>query len=100
LVCLLTEIYILGLIYEEADMDKNAVHYFIVCVADFAEKYKMSIKDAFLYLKKFNGIRFLIENYEIEHTLSKEDTLEAVSLIARKNGGHLSGKITEKNGRV
>jgi hypothetical protein len=70
-------------------MDKNATHYFIACVADFAEKYKISIKEAFQYLKRFNGIRFLIENYEIEHTLSKEDTLEALSLIARKNGGHL-----------
>jgi len=70
-------------------MDKNAIHYFIACVADFAEKYQMSIKDAFLYLKKYHGIRYLIENYEIEHTLSKEDTLEAVSLIARQNGGSL-----------
>jgi len=70
-------------------MDKNAIHYFIVCVADFAEKYKMSIRDAFLYLKKYNGIRYLVENYEIEHTLSKEDTLEAMSLIVRQNGGSL-----------
>ena len=77
------------LLLMETVIDKNASHYFITCVADFAEKYKMSIKDAFLYLKKFNGIRFLIENYDIEHTLSKEDTMEALSIIARKNGGHL-----------
>ena len=70
-------------------MDKNAIHYFIACVVDFAERYKMSIKDAFLYLKQFDGMRFLMENYEIEHTLSKEDTLEALSVITRKNGGHL-----------
>jgi len=70
-------------------MDKKAILYFITCIADFAEKYKTSIKDAFLYLKKYNGLQFLMENYEIEHTLSKEDTLEALSHIAHKNGGHL-----------
>jgi hypothetical protein len=49
----------------------------------------MSIKDAFFYLKKYNGIRFLMENYEIEHTLPKDDTLEALSRITRQNGGHI-----------
>jgi len=70
-------------------MNKKAIHYFITCVADFAEEYKMSIKDAFLYLKKYKGIQFLMENYEIEHTLSKEDTLKALFRIAHKNGGRL-----------
>ncbi|MCL2688977.1 MAG: DUF3791 domain-containing protein [Chitinispirillia bacterium] len=70
-------------------MNKKAIHYYITCVTDFAEEYKMSIKDAFLYLKKYNGVQFLMENYEIEHTLSKEDTLKALSRIARKNGGRL-----------
>jgi hypothetical protein len=70
-------------------MNKKTIHYFIICVTDFAEKYKMSIKDAFLYLKKYKGIQFLIENYEIEHTLPKEDTLDALSHITRKNGGQL-----------
>jgi len=70
-------------------MDKKAVLYFIVCIADFAEKYAINIKDAFLYLKKYNGIRFLMENYEIEHTLSKEDTLEALAIVTGNNGGFL-----------
>ncbi len=30
-----------------------------------------------------------MENYDIEHTLPKEDTLEALSCIARKNGGYI-----------
>ena len=70
-------------------MDKKAILYFITCIADFAEKNEISIKDAFLYLKKYSGLQFLMENYDIEHTLSKEDTLEALSCIARKNGGHI-----------
>jgi hypothetical protein len=70
-------------------MDKKAILYFITCIADFAEKYKTSIKDAFLYLRDYKGLQFLMENYEIEHTLPKEDTLEALCRIANKNGGHI-----------
>jgi hypothetical protein len=40
-------------------------------------------------LKKHEGLQFLMENYEIEHTLSKEDTLEALTRIAHRNGGHI-----------
>jgi len=68
-------------------MNKKVVHYLVACVVDFAEKNDMRIKDAFFYLKKHNGIDFLIENYEIEHTLSKDDTMDALSNIVRGNGG-------------
>jgi len=69
--------------------NKKSAFYLISCIFDFSEKYNINIKDAFIYLKKYNGIQFLIENYEIEHTLSKADTLEALSCITKKNGGNL-----------
>jgi len=68
-------------------MNKKIVHYFVTCIVDFAEKNNMSIKDAFFYLKKYDGIRFLTENYEIEHTLSKDDTMDALARITHQNGG-------------
>lgn len=70
-------------------MSKKAVFYFISCIADFAEKNAMSIKEAFLYLQKYNGLQFLMENYDIEHTLSKEDTLEALSSITHISGVYI-----------
>ena len=69
--------------------DKKIIFFYITCIFDFAQKYKISIKDAYNYLKEYNGIQYLMENYEIEHTLSKDDTLEALSHITQKNGGHL-----------
>jgi len=67
--------------------NKKIIFYFISCIVDFAEKFDLTIKDAFLYLNKYKGIQYLLENYEIEHIFSKEDTLEA--LICKKNGGNL-----------
>ena len=69
--------------------NKNTIHYIITCIVDFAEKYNISIKDSFEYLKKYNCVQYLFENYEIEHTLSKDDTLGALSQISHQNGGYL-----------
>jgi len=50
----------------------------------------MNYKDAFNYLRKYDAIRFLNENYEIEHTLSIEDAIDDITIIARNNGGSLT----------
>jgi len=69
--------------------EQNKIDYMVICVNEFAEKFLMNYKDAFNYLHKYNAIRFLNENYTIEHTLSIEDAIEDISLIAKNNGGHL-----------
>lgn len=50
----------------------------------------MPTKEAFLYLKKYKGIDFLVEFYEIEHLQSIEDAVDDLILYCKKNGGHLS----------
>jgi len=67
-------------------LNKNKVLFYISCIFDYAEKLNMNYKDTYIYLKKNKGIQYLIENYDIEHTLSKEDTLEALSYISNNNG--------------
>ena len=59
--------------------DKKVVFYFITCIFNFAENFNLTIKDAYIYIKKYGGIQYLLENYEIEHTLVKKETLEALS---------------------
>ncbi len=49
----------------------------------------MSVKESFLYLDTCKGIDYLQEFYDIEHTLSIDDTLEALTEICRQNGGKL-----------
>ena len=68
---------------------EKSIFFYIACIFDFAEKNNLSIKESYIYLNKYNGIQYLIDNYEIEHTLSKEDTLQALSNITIKGGGYL-----------
>ena len=73
-------------------MDLNVqkkINYIVVCVNEFAIRYELSVKQAFRYLFAHQGIRFLEEHYEIEHTLSLEDAIDDISLLCHKNGGEL-----------
>lgn len=66
---------------------KKRINYMVVCVNEFAKKYKITAKEAFQYLDKFKGILFLKEHYDIEHTLSLEEAIEDLSRVCRGNGG-------------
>ena len=46
----------------------------------------MNQRDAYLYLRKFQGLSFLIGCYEAEHTLSIEEALDDLEMVCRKNG--------------
>ena len=68
----------------------NIINYIVICISDFASQFDMTQKDAFHFLYTYGGISFLIEHYEIEHTLNLDDTIEALAHICRKNGGLLA----------
>jgi hypothetical protein len=67
----------------------NLVNYIVMCISEFAERINMTDKQSYDYLSHYGGINFIIENYEIEHTLGLEDTIDDLSLICRRNGGDL-----------
>lgn len=66
---------------------KKEIIFVVACVNAFADKHDLSVKDAFQYLFKYNGIKFLKENYEIEHTLSWDMIMEDLWILCGKNGG-------------
>lgn len=68
---------------------KKKIWFTIACVSEFAEKYSISVKEAFQYLFQFKGIQFIKENYDIEHTLSFDNILEDLEILCRRNGGTL-----------
>ncbi|MDR0949668.1 MAG: DUF3791 domain-containing protein [Lachnospiraceae bacterium] len=68
---------------------KNIINYFVMCVSEFAIKFKTEEKQAYNYLSQYGGIAFLTEHYEVEHTLSLDDAVEDMALVSRKNGGAL-----------
>ncbi|MBB6713115.1 DUF3791 domain-containing protein [Clostridium gasigenes] len=69
--------------------EQNMIDYIVVCINEFADKIGINYKDAFNYLNRYNAISFIKENYEIEHTLSIDDAIDDMIMVAQNNGGSL-----------
>lgn len=67
----------------------NIINYIVICVSDFADRFGVSSKAAYEYLSNYGGIKFLLEHYEAEHTLSLDEAIDDLELICRNNGGIL-----------
>lgn len=65
---------------------KKKIGFTVACVNEFAQKYNLSVQDAFRYLFQFKGIAFIKENYDVEHTLDFETILEDLGILCKKNG--------------
>ena len=74
--------------------DRNLLDYIVVCISEFANRYGMHMRDAYIYLNRYKGIEFLKEFYDVEHTLSFDDALDDLAAICRKNGGAVDGGQT------
>lgn len=61
--------------------------YVVLCIKKFADEFNLSFVEAYQYLENYGGLQFIINHYEIEHTLSINDALEDMQAICRKNGG-------------
>lgn len=70
-----------------AKEDVNLLNYIVVCISEFASRYEMQVRDAYIYLSRNKGIEFLKEFYDVEHTLSFEDVVDDLTAICKKNGG-------------
>ncbi len=72
-----------------AQEQRNLLNYIVVCISEFASRFGMHTRDAYLFLRHNKGIEFLQEFYDVEHTLSFDDVMEDLVTICRKNGGVL-----------
>ena len=67
---------------------KRKIGFTVACVNEFANRYKLSSKEAFRYLFRFKGIAFIKENYDVEHTLDFETILDDLEIICKKMEVH------------
>lgn len=67
--------------------DKNLIDYVMTAIIEFAKRYKLTIREASNYLNRFNGIAFLTEFYDVEHTLSFNDCVDDLTVVCQNNGG-------------
>lgn len=69
--------------------ENNKLKYIIALIAEFAAKFSIGEKQAYNYLKRFKGMDYLSEFYDVLHTLSFEETVSSLSTICNRNGGKL-----------
>lgn len=70
-------------------MTKQRIAYFVACIDDFASHFGLSPREAYAYLERHGGMRFLIDCYEAEHTLSIQDAINDMAAVCHRNGGQL-----------
>ena len=70
-------------------IEKNKLNFTVALIAECAATYQIKQKQAFNYLNRFKGLVFLQKHYEVMHTQSFEDSIEALSMVCRRNGGQL-----------
>lgn len=69
---------------------KNRIEYIVVCVSEFAKRFKLTNQQAYAYLRRFTAIEFLNEFYEVEHTQSIESAVDDLQLYCYNRGGKIS----------
>ncbi|NDV82025.1 DUF3791 domain-containing protein [Bacteroides sp. 51] len=67
----------------------NKITYINYCINAFADKYELSSKEAYSYLRRFKGLEFLDKCYEAEHLLSIRDAVKDLVTICKSNGGEI-----------
>lgn len=72
------------------EMSKYQIPYTNACIRAFGRRFSLATKDAYQYLRRYQGISFLVEFYEAEHLQSIEDAVDDLILCCRNNGGYLS----------
>lgn len=72
-----------------SELVQNQIRYTVVCINEFAKSKSLTKTQAFLYLFDHKALDFLIEFYDVEHTLSFEDVLSDMTAVCQKNGGKI-----------
>ncbi|MBR4677464.1 MAG: DUF3791 domain-containing protein [Bacteroidales bacterium] len=68
---------------------RDKVEWTLVFAWEFAKKYGLSLKQAFNYLRRFEGIKFVDRNYGYVHTQSFTSMVDDIAEYCHKNGGAL-----------
>ena len=70
--------------------DQYKIPYLNAVIRTFGDRFNLTVQQSFRYLYNFKGIQFLLEYYDVEHTLSIDDTVDALIKVCQKNGGELA----------
>ena len=68
---------------------KKVIYYIVLYIDTFAKEKNMSMKNAYIYLDKHKGIKFLKDYYDAEHLLSPDEVIEDLTAICSRAGGNI-----------
>ena len=71
------------------EQTRDVVDYLAFMVNEFALKHKLSATQSFEYLKRYGGIEFLDDFYDVEHCENPNITLISLQTICNREGGNL-----------
>ena len=66
---------------------RDEISFISFIIPEFALAYKMSVQQAYQYLKKYGGLDYLYENWRALHTDNPFWAVRDMYEICRKNGG-------------
>ena len=69
--------------------DRNMICYTVALISEFAHRFSIRPRQAYAYMKRYKGMEHLNKNYDVLHTLSFPDTVEALAMVCANNGGGL-----------
>lgn len=70
-------------------MDKYQIPFINACIKAFSERFSFSRTDAYDYLHRHKGMKFLLDFYDVEHLQSIDDTVDDLIKVCKRNGGDL-----------
>lgn len=71
-------------------MDKYEIPFINACIKAFGQRFSLPRERAYAYLKRFSGMGFLYEFYDVEHLQSIENTVDDLIVVCKNNGGTLA----------
>jgi hypothetical protein len=66
---------------------RDKVSFITFIIPAFAEAYKMNVRDAYFYLKKYGGLDYLMKHWWALHTDSDFWAVRSIHEICHQNGG-------------
>ncbi|MBQ9204280.1 MAG: DUF3791 domain-containing protein [Prevotella sp.] len=75
---------------EELRETQNRIAYTVMIVRDFADAHHLTPRQAHNYLRLHKALDYMDRFYDVEHTLSPEDTVTTLGEIAKRNGGQVA----------
>ena len=69
--------------------DRNCIGFTVALISEFALRHGIHPRQAYAYLKRFNGMEHLLCHYNVLHTQSFPDTVDILTQVCSNHGGEL-----------